>query len=181
MDVKDAYPNSFRYQPYRNEDLKCIETESSYIERIRKNLLPNWPRELIKEWLFRHAVDIEKYTFLEFRNLVFEKRTWNINEMPGKEVYHDPMFFENFKNIKIRAELDPNDWLAHYMIENGTWNTSIVLLKNFQDKIHFPHGESLRSPYHLLEGHRRLAFLNGLKELNSASEYHDIWISLQKK
>lgn len=180
MGIKEVFPNSYRYQPLRDRDFKVIETKSNYINRMKGNVLPNWPKELLEEWLYRHAIDIEKYTFLNFRKFVFEKEIWHLKDIPKKEVYHDPLFFENFKNIKTRANHDSNDWLAHYMLENGTWNTPIVLLKSPKGNINFLHGESLRSPFHLLEGHRRLAFLNGLKELNLAKERHELWITSKK-
>ena len=97
-----------------------------------------------------------------------------IRNDPNWPPFHDARFCDDFQNVEQRAE-DRYDWLAKYMLEAGTWNTPIVLFEN--PGTAFPSDENLNSPYHLLEGHRRLAFLNGLKRLGRALPKHWVWIA----
>ena len=55
-------------------------------------------------------------------------------------------------------------------------NTPIILLDNRGIR-GFLHEPKLKSPYHLLEGHRRLSFLQGLKRLGKARDRHSVWIT----
>lgn len=51
-------------------------------------------------------------------------------------------------------------WLAQYIIREKTWPAPIIVLDNF-----------------LLEGHRRLGYLNTLIKTDfSVAEYHPVWV-----
>jgi hypothetical protein len=80
-------------------------------------------------------------------------------------------FCDSFQDVEIRARENAYDWLAHYMLREGTWNTPIVLFNNEANQ-----QSSLRTPFHLLEGHRRLSFLQGLIRLKKTLPRHTVWI-----
>lgn len=163
------------YDPRRDGNRRVVECASDYVARMRA-ILPTWPEVLIVEWLLRHAGHIEKYAFLNFEAFTFRRERWPLARVPGREAFHDPDFYDNFsQDFEDRAR-EPYDWLAQYMAEHGTWNTPILLLNN-SDCLHvFPDGEPLRAPFHLLEGHRRLSFLNALRLTGRAAPEHDVWI-----
>jgi hypothetical protein len=173
--LEENYPTTLKYQPFRDEDWRVVEEQSDYIHRMRLTL-PNWPEELLQEWLYRHACCMERYAFLDFARFEFTQEVWTLACVPGLEAFNVEKFCDDFQNIEERAEKNTRDWLAHYMLRVGTWNTPIVLLDN-SDQYHFPTGEPLKYPYHLLEGHRRLSFLNGLRNLNKALPQHIVWIA----
>jgi hypothetical protein len=137
--------------------------------------LSHWPTELLKEWVFRHADQMEDYAFLGFERLRFESATWEVGQIPGREAFKDERFCDNFQDVEVRAQLNKHDWLAHYMLKEGTWNTPIVLMDNRRAP-GFLHEPKLKMPYHLLEGHRRLSFLQGLRRLGKARPKHAVWI-----
>jgi hypothetical protein len=118
---------------------------------------------------------MEDYAFLGFERFRFESEVWEVGQIPGREAFRDEGFCDDFQNVETRAALNKDDWLAHYMLREGTWNTPIVFLDNrgvdgsLQEM-------RLKSPYHLLEGHRRLSFLQGLKRLHKARPEHSLWI-----
>lgn len=173
--LEETYPNSLKYQPLRDEHWKVVEAEADYVERMRGGPLPTWPAEPLKEWLYRHAADMEDYAFLGFGGFEFELATWNIDNLPGREAFRDERFCDGFQDVEFRAAENPYDWLAHYMLRVGTWNTPILLLDNRpQDGLLYE--PELKTPYHLLEGHRRLSFLQGLKRLGKASFQHSVWV-----
>jgi len=161
--------------PLRDENEWPIEDPSEYAKRIKKSLLPFWPEEVLIEWLYRHARFLNRYWHLGFERFNFHKSRFPTSTMPGEEAFYDPRFFHNFKNIKERAR-NPHDWLARYMLKNGTWNTPIILLGNEHGEFNDDIGKPLNNPYHLLEGHRRLSFLHGLVEIGNAKDEHDVWV-----
>ena len=173
--VEDIYPTSTRYQPLRDRDLHIIESSENYVSRMRISVLPNWPNELLTEWLYRHAESIEKYTFLQFESFTFARDRWKLANIPRRESFEKESFCDDFCRIKERAH-DGHDWLANYMLREGTWNTPVVFLGNTFAQHRFPDGKLMKAPYHLLEGHRRLSFLVGLRKLRRANPEHDIWV-----
>jgi hypothetical protein len=137
--------------------------------------LPNWPVEPLKEWLYRHANNMEDYAFLGFEAFEFELTTWDVDRFPGREAFRDEGFCDSFQNVEERAAGNKYDWLAHYMLKEGTWNTPIILLDN-RGVPGLLRETTLKTPYHLLEGHRRLSFLHGIKRLGKARPQHPVWI-----
>jgi len=170
--LEEVYPTTLRYHPRRGLHWRVIEEETSYVRRMREGPLTNWPEELLKEWLYRHANNMEDYSFLGFEKLRFSLETWDIDRIPGREAFRDERFCDSFQNVEDRSRDDAYDWLAHYMLKEGTWNTPIVLFENQSAR-----EIGLKTPFHLLEGHRRLSFLQGLKRLSKARRDHRIWVA----
>jgi hypothetical protein len=172
---EEAYPTTLKYQPLRGEHWRIAEAEEDYIARMRTGPLPNWPTEPLKEWLYRHAQNMEDYAFLGFEEFEFELETWDVDRFPGREAFRAEGFCDSFQNVEERAAANEHDWLAHYMIREHTWNTPIILLDNHSTP-GFLQETRLKTPYHLLEGHRRLSFLHGLKRLDLARPQHSVWV-----
>jgi hypothetical protein len=168
-----------KFDPYRGDGGWVTEDPSAYATRMQNSLLPHWPTEVLIEWLHRHAGHIRDHAFLRFETFKFEKETWPIEMVPGRESFADPTFFDNFENVEERAKYS-NDWLASFMLQNGTWNTPVVFLRTSSEDLIADRGWPLRFPYHLLEGHRRSSFLGGLKRLGKAIDTHDVWIVRSK-
>lgn len=169
-------PYLLTFDPIRDADGWVIEDPEKYAIRIGK-LLPYWPKEVLVEWLHRHNTGCDRYEHLGFENFRFCRAKWPVEKIPDRSAYWDPKHCDNFQDIERRARKGyPEDWLARYMLRNGTWNTPPVLLENLDGSIDFDAKEKIKAPYHLLEGHRRLAFLNGLKNIGKAGSEHDVWI-----
>jgi hypothetical protein len=176
MDLRELFPNTWKYQPLLDERGCVAEDVRVYITRMQKSCLPNWPDEPLKEWLHRHGGhDLETYSSLDFGRFRFTKETWKLADIPGREAFREEDFCDTFQNVEVRAAENLHDWLAHFMLAQGTWNTPIIILDNWAAQ-KFPDGEELRAPYQLLEGHRRLSFLQGLKRLNKALAQHSVWV-----
>lgn len=164
------------FDPGRDENGWVVEPANEYAKRMRATLLPHWPAELLIEWLHRHNTDADRYVSLGFENLRFHLETWEVEKLPGREAFFDPTFFDNFTDVERRSQ-NPQDWLARYMMQNGTWPTPIVMLQNSAAPISLACGERLKRPYHLLEGHRRMSFLGGLRDAGKAKRSHSVWIA----
>ena len=164
-----------QFDPFRDENEEVTEESHDYVKRMQAGPLPNWPDKPLIEWLHRHAQCIDRYAKLKYERFQFQRQHWLLDQIPGCEAFDKKYFYDNFRDIKLRAE-NPKDWLAHFMLENGTWNTPIVLLDNENNRYGLKIGETLKQPYHLLEGHGRLSFLNGLRDLECAKPGHDVWL-----
>lgn len=164
-----------RFDPVRDDNDWVSEESDVYARRMQSSFLPEWPAEVLKEWLYRHQRCISKYAFLGYERFRFKLETWPLSKIPDRRAFDDESFCDNFVDIECRAE-EPADWLAQYMLRHGTWNTPIIVLDNPGRKHVFPDGRPLKSPYHLLEGHRRLSFLNGLRKIDRALAEHDVWL-----
>lgn len=163
------------YAPYLDEYGRVQEPSDDYVRRMQDSVLPRWPEELLREWLHRHHGFLYHYVHLGFETFSFSRETWSLDRVPGREAFREEEFCDNFSDVALRAE-NPHDWLAHYMLQHGTWNTPIVLLSNEHGQHRDQYGEPLRRPLHLLEGHRRLSFLVGLRRLGRALPQHEVWL-----
>ncbi|MCK5771674.1 hypothetical protein [Algiphilus sp.] len=172
----DAKEYLRQFDPFRDEHGWVREPPEEYALRMRGGLLQNWPEEVLIEWLHRHNAESDCYAFLGFENFRFRHERWCLGDVPDRVAFRDPSFCDNFEDVERRSQTLQGDWLAHFMIGAGTWNTSPVFLDNRSQRILFPSGEPLKTPYHLLEGHRRLSFLNGLRKNGKANTHHDVWV-----
>ena len=160
-----------KFRPY-NDDGRVTETAASYVARMQSTLLPDWPSEVLEEWLFRHESSLTDYRYIGYERMIFTRENWTLEQVPGSEVFRDPTLLDCFSDLRRRAAINKYDWLAHYMIQNGTWNTPIILFKHTSES----EFANLRSPLHLLEGHRRLSFLNTLRDEGQAKADHDVFV-----
>jgi hypothetical protein len=146
-----------------------------YATRIHTTVLPNFPEEVLIEWFHRHPLVIKKHLFLEFDSLHFEQQLWSLDDLPGREAFeseHDHRHLVSVFDQMFKAD----NFVARYMSDHGTWNTPILLMKNLSGKLRWPSGETFNHPYHLLEGHKRLAFLSVLRRSGKALKEHQVWI-----
>ncbi|MGL5780685.1 hypothetical protein [Cetobacterium sp.] len=144
---------------YKNgEDEKFEE----YFQRIHK-LLPNWPEEVVKEWLYRHNNQIEDYFYLGFHNFKFSLEKWENKKIMKLINSHKMDYVIDPLGLQILDK--PYSFLQKYIHENGTWPSPIIVLKNGNDIIS-DNKEFLGKPYHLLEGHLRLGYIRNLYKNN---------------
>jgi hypothetical protein len=164
-----------RFDPYRDAGDWVSEDPQIYAARMQRDLLPAWPTEVLVEWFHRHARHLNDYAFLRFETFHFSRERWPTEAIPGRDAFADPRFCDDFQDVERRAQ-ERYDWLAKYMVEHGTWNTPIILLQTPAPGMMAPGRWQLRYPLHLLEGHRRLSFLTGLRGLGKAAALHDVWL-----
>jgi hypothetical protein len=169
----------FKFLPFIDKNNEVIEDAKEYAARIKNSSLPNFPEEILMEWFHRQDNTIEEYSFLDFENLQFERETWDIKDIPGREAYRFESDFDHFIkefNHWLATKAKDN-WLAHYMYNHGTWNSPIILIENHDGELSFPNQDYLNQPYHLLEGHHRRSYLSRLNDLGKAKAKHDVFIA----
>lgn len=143
------------------EDLyKKTEYEmfDDYFKRIHK-LLPSWPEEIIKEWLFRENSCIEKYFFLGFDRFEFDLVEWENEEILSKV---ESSAMKSVDNMGAQFFEHPTEtYLKKYIKVNKTWPSPIIILENINE-IKKNSWNEIRNPFHLLEGHLRLGYIRFL-------------------
>jgi hypothetical protein len=154
---------------------RIVEQLDQDLVRMRP-LLPSWPAEVLKEWLYEHYNQLGDYAYLDFEALHFSRESWALDRIPGREAFRDAGFLDAFQDVEERAKEEYDDWLPQHMMASGTWHTPPIILENLDGAATAPDGERLGWPYHLLEGHRRLSFLHGLRRLGRALPQHDFWV-----
>ncbi|MAX24619.1 MAG: hypothetical protein CMJ19_08960 [Phycisphaeraceae bacterium] len=162
-----GYGDTLEYEPW-----------PSYWERIRK-LIPNFPPEACKQWLWQHYSCTTEYDWLNLRTLDFRREEWptqlifeKVREWPDT----DGGLLTIWSNY-IRTSPDAkSNQLANYMTYNGTWPLPPLIIENPKG-ITRPDGYPLGEPFHLMEGHHRLGFLHGLaKSQTVLQEKHSLFI-----
>ena len=163
----DGYGDSFDVEPWPH-----------YRERVRL-LLPNFPDSVLKQWLYRHySGAVSDYGWLRLSQLTFRSKTW-----PTERILTDVGSWEGHGLISQHAERlrsDPDrqqSWLGRRLIEDGTWPVPILVISNHERTCR-PDGLRLATPFHLMEGHRRMGYLHALvedKRWTVAAE-HELWL-----
>src|ERR1700692_3307283 len=97
---EEVHPTTLRYKPHRHKHWRVVEAESEYIARMHAGPLPSWPTEPLKEWLHRHADQMDDYAFLGFEGFQFELATWGVGQFPGPEAYRDEGFCDSFQDVE---------------------------------------------------------------------------------
>ena len=80
-------------------------------------------------------------------------------------------------DVDARLKITPEDWVANFMLQNGTWNTPVVFLENTNNVHGIANRKQLKHPFHLLEGHTRLSYFIGLRETGRVNLCHDVWLA----
>ncbi len=171
-----------RFDPVRDPTTEqVVESPQDFARRMRSTILPNWPEELLVEWLHRHAGHIGRYAFLRFERLRFEIQTWPLDKFPPHAEFKAVTGFDDdLESVRSRARGCggfPGHFPAVYILEHGTWNTPVVMLDSEDQQLIHPDGWPLMTPYHLLEGHSRLSYLLALRAAGLGNPTHRVWVA----
>jgi len=164
------------FLPKQDIDDQYLETEDDYCDRI-KNLLPNFPKDILSQWLYEHCGDIEKFAWLDFTKLKFKKKLWGIEELIDFNIENYEIVKHYLEHIKRKTKTPRFDSLTSYIRKNGTWPTAPIFLENCTNQHFYPNGLACHVPIHPLEGHHRLAVLLSYKKEKFIKQKHEIWIS----
>jgi len=163
-------------EPVRDEAGHVTEAAEEYARRMRAGPLPGWPAEVLRDWLHPNAGFLNKYACLEFESFHFKLEEWPLSRVPGRDAFDFPEFCDVFAAGFEERVRDGRDWLAAHMLNAGTWNQPVILLRNPAGKHVLANGHPLKQPFHLLDGHRRVSFLVALRQLGKAKPRHKVWV-----
>lgn len=155
------------------------ETQDNYITRIR-NAFPNIPDEVILQWFFDHYQQIEEYSWIDFSKLTFNRITVLTEEIPIKNIGNDSCiehYLYNFTTGTTR-KIPRFKRISDYFEKYGTWPIPPIYLANYYGKYQFDIGFKCGIPFHLVEGHNRLAqFIYYKNKGNTLLDTHEIYLA----
>lgn len=157
-----------------------VEPFEQVFDRLSK-ALPNFPKCVLEQWTYRHFQSFcYEYWWLEFDKLTFEKEKFNKKQIMniGSRIldtqdYWGDDFIEN-PNFRMKST-----WLGQYMNKHKTWPKPIIIFDTQANTYkENEKSEPLSVPYHLLEGHMRLAYMRAFirHEIEDVSSFHDVWL-----
>ena len=167
------------YRPLRDSDGEVIEPETVYVGRV-SSLLSNFPPDVLGQWFYDHHQQFEDdYGWLGFERLSFRLAYWRTDEIPTHDFGHDELLRDRvgyFRDVDEKSQR--HDRLWRYTCERGTWPRPIIVLHNPDGRLHFPNGLALGAPFHLLEGHNRVAALSAAAGAGVAlTDAHAVWMA----
>lgn len=164
----------YRYAPRSGEGAE------EYAARVGA-LLPNFPADVLIQWFHRHPNAIHRFSRLGLERLEFSEERWFGSEIPKAEAFENPGDYAMLQK-GARHGGYKNEWLLEQMRVCGTWPCPPIFLANPKggEVYSLPYGDHTgrdsvrcRQPWHLLEGHHRLAYL----PLVTTGGIHRVWVA----
>ena len=163
-----------QYLPRLDDSGNVTEEQGVHRQRVRR-LLPNFPDEVLGQWVYEHWINVGQYDWLNFSSLKFEAATWTTEEILKSGATDDP-FVSLYRNQLESSVLDRRTKrIAKYMRIHGTWPVKPLLLANPRGALCWPGGEALGGPFHLMEGRHRVGVLAALSARGKLAPCHGVW------
>lgn len=165
---------------------KCLFKK--YVSRI-KRILPNFPTDVIETWLWEHSDQIEEFCSYCLDSLYFYEKCFDVNELlPIGNERNSPTFLNlrQLEDKEYQRNIQSNkDWpmsrLIFFISDNGTWPKKPIILDVTQStEKPIINGYSVLSPWHIIEGRRRVAVLIHLRGKLDLKSRHKAWVVVIK-
>lgn len=153
------------------------ESSEDYVTRMQSTLLPDWPAEALREWLWKHSGSTRRYRALGYPSFRFAREQWTTEQVPDEAAISGHSVGMGIINLddSIARSTKAAAWLPDYMTEHGTWPTPIILLRTDAEALKVD--GSLNDPWHLLEGHRRFSIFNVMRQRGMRlASTHDVFV-----
>lgn len=160
-----------------------LEAFKSYIAKWPRSDFPGFPVCLVENWVYRHWREFSSYWLpLGALEWSYELTTFT-NKMLGEVCTFSKMMdiMTHWGDELFRNRMRQETWLASFMLRHGTSPAPILVLNGGENLIHprgMP-GETMCSPYQLIEGHMRTAYLWGMQRKNHPTLMleHQVWLA----
>jgi hypothetical protein len=152
------------------------ESFAEYQNRVSP-LLPRFPEEVLRDWLYKHGRNaLYLDGCIDIHALTFRDESWSASDILEKVSTSQHETVSGWKRA-ILGDLHRGGPLGSFMVKHGTWPVPPVVLDNDTD-VHFRSG-ILFHRFHLLEGHHRLGYLQGLAtdERVVMQATHRLWLA----
>ena len=165
-----------RYRPRLTAHDEYAESRVQYCERMAR-LLPNFPAEVLTQWFYEHWADIDRYAWLEFQRLVFERTNWSTWQVLASGVKENQSVGIDQRHYETGVRGPRIERIVEFLESSGTWPVAPVFLENIAGDVAQPDVLRLTAPYHLLEGHHRVALLCVFATRNAVVARHEVWVA----
>ena len=171
-------------KPYKDKWDNKVEDLGSYIERV-KSFLPRFPSQVIETWLWEHDSQIIDFVEFPLEKFHFRLEAMTLEELPfddngdGRD-YQVGKNIDQLKDREYQLNMKTYNWpmqkIKTYIEQNGTWPVPPIVLKNTGGVVEKYDGYKCGIPYHLIEGHRRIAVMKFYKDDIELQPTHNIWL-----
>jgi hypothetical protein len=156
------------------------ESFESYYARWPPGL-QSIPELVVKDWIYRHWRDFSRYW------VPLQPHMWSftLTAFSNDEI----MAIDHVANWIPELDLEGEEYVsgaprsqarfARYMLSNGTFPLPPIVAKDAGHVVHpRGHGERMKVPLQLIEGHCRLACIRGMIHSNhpQLAKKHDVWL-----
>jgi len=145
--------------------------------------LPNLNREICEQWLYRHWDETE-YAFLPLEKLFWKLESWTTNKfISAVGIWDEAVICENGHKY-CQAEYDyeifneydrPKYEPTLTMNKTGSWNLPVLVLYS-PSGFHTTRGVREDIKYWLIEGHKRIRYLNALNYYGKGESNHSVYV-----
>jgi hypothetical protein len=155
------------YRPLADSDDRLLEDEVGYVKRMAA-VLPHFPPDVLGQWFFDH--------WMHYPSLRFTDTYWATTEVPLEHFGHEELLTNRVRYFKSEPDLPCRySRLLEYMTKHGTWPRPIIVLDTKSNLPERPEWLS-DGPYHLLEGHNRVAGIRYLRGRVHLRPSHHVWL-----
>lgn len=151
------------------------ESRASYLYRVQP-LLPNFPEEVLIQWLYDHSQQINDHEWLNYPSIIFEKQKWETEQIPIDNlgnVEAVKSYMNHYLNGMRSEKVKP---IASHFEQYGTWPIPPIFLSNPDGNLKYPSGYLCGTPYHLIEGHNRMSLFFVFKEQIKLAPKHELYL-----
>ena len=159
-----------------NEGEFIVEAESAYVARVAERL-PNFPASVILQLFYDHPQRLEDFALLGFENLCFKlvELQPDVLASTGLRGHETVVQYSSYAKQGHFTDSPRYSRLLAYIKEHLTWPVPPILVDNREGQFpKLPGRPPWSSPYDLLEGHHRLAFVYALGL--HANTGHTAWL-----
>ncbi|MHC1731993.1 MAG: hypothetical protein AB9888_08210 [Bacteroidales bacterium] len=144
-----------------------------------KKFLPNFPECVIEQWPYEQFSDFcDKYWWLEYERLYFEKVLFSKDQiMLIGTTFLDTQDYWGDEFIEVPNFRAEQTRLGIYMSNHKTWPKPIIIFDICNSNIE--ETDELCQPFHLLEGHMRLAYMRAFirHSIEGVNPKHEVWLA----
>ncbi len=161
-------------------DRKAFEYEPFEVVYPRlESVLPNFPKCVLEQWVHRHFSQFcNDYWWIEYDRLVFDKVYFSKEQIMsiGTAILETQDYWGDdfINNPEFRVK---KTWLGGFMDEYKTWPKPVIVFDTCNSNIE--ETKKLFKPFHLLEGHMRLAYMRAFirRRISGVKDMQEVWLA----
>lgn len=162
--------------PRLDEAEQPLESGLAYYQRVQV-ALPNFPQEVVEQWFYEHSSTIFQNGWLNYRDLCFERYTLTATQLDEPCFNSNPIVAQIRYSHEEHEDCERTSRVVDYVLKNGTWPVPPIILWHPEARVRTDWGALCSTPFHLLEGHHRIAALLLCLQLPTTNKEHDVWLA----
>jgi hypothetical protein len=162
------------YLPYVNDAGEVVEDRNAHYRRV-SCLLPNFPEDVLGQWIYEHWSDVGRFDWLNFPSLKFTADSWTTEQVKKSGAARHEFVQMHRKHFESGDGGRRTERIAKYMRQHGTWPLPPLMVQNESGVLGFPGGGWFCSPYHPIEGQHRLGVFMSLATSGKLGSHHAVW------